>query len=270
MSSVPKRFALHSCAVLAGTGTDAGKTVAVTDCLLGTRVPNLIRFEIEDRSTGSAKIAPEQRIPATDLSKLRRALLDLEDDQNLVCDVGGTEYVSFMNEIAKARSTAKRIDRFIFVMRAVGIKQGDALNSIAELVDMGAEPRKISVIFNFAPFTQGLDRLRANLRKDFEKVFEASEQVGFHICPTPIMRADALYRAVANSKKWTIDGLASAPDFGLQLAELRRAGTVPDSFYEMELVQDNARSFGKPNLDAVWRELLAAAEAEAAAESDVA
>jgi len=115
------------------------------------------------------------------------------------------------------------------VMRAGGIKQLDALESIMELISMGAEPAKVSVLFNFAPYTVGLPNLRATLRAQFGGVFDAADKAGFHVCETPIMAADAMYKTVFGSKKWNIDALASGQDFRLQMKELRKAGQpVPD------------------------------------------
>ena len=244
-------------AVLSGRRMDQGKTSFV-DNVIATRLDNLIRIEIESASTGSAKEGIT-RIPATQLPELRDALLDLDDDQNLVVDVGGSEYGDFMREITQYRSTTAEFDRFVFVMRAGGIKQLDALESIMELISMGAEPAKVSVLFNFAPYTVGLPNLRATLRAQFGGVFDAADKAGFHVCETPIMAADAMYKTVFGSKKWNIDALASGQDFRLQMKELRKAGQpVPDALRALESAQENARSFGKPNLDAVWDEIMTA------------
>lgn len=244
-------------AVLSGRRMDQGKT-SIVDNLIAPRIDNLVRVEIESASTGSSKDGVN-RIPASQLPKLREAILDLDDDQSLVCDVGGAEYGSFMAEITKYASTAAEFHRFLFVMRCGPIKEADALESISELLQMGAKPSQVSVVFNCAPYQVGLDRVRASLREEFRNVFEKAEQAGFHVCETPIVEAIDLYKTVFGSSQWSIDSLASAPNLRDEIKALKRAGQeVPDTLRQLELAQENARSFAKANLDAVWSEIVAA------------
>jgi hypothetical protein len=97
----------------------------------------------------------------------------------------------------------------------------------------------------------------------FPIVFEAAEKFGFQVCDTPIVQADPLYQAVFSSPEWDINSLAAAPSFREQIMELTEADKlVPEKLYLLESAQANAQSFGKPNLDAVWAEILAVKKSE--------
>lgn len=251
-------------AVLSGQRLDQGKT-AIVDNLIAPRLNNLVRIEIESASTGSSK-PNVTRIPATKLPLLRQALLTLDEDDSLVCDVGGSEYSAFMHEVTQYRSTTAEFDRFLFVMRAGGgIKEADAMDSIIELLGMGVAPEKVSVIFNYAPYVVGLPALRENLRAQFGNVFSKAAKAGFHVCATPLINADPLYKIVFHSPTLTIDSLANGADYRAEMKALKKSGKeIPESLYVLESAQENARSFGKANLDAVWSEIMAAsAEVEA-------
>ena len=236
---------------------EQGKSTIV-DNLISTRLENLIRFEVDFESTGSAKPGIT-RITGDQLQTLRRSLHTLGDSQSLVCDIGGTQFSNFMTTLSQFRGTTSEFDRIIFVMRSTGIKEGDALDSIADLIEKGADPSKVSVIFNFEPYTVGLESLRSKLRSRLAKVFESAEKFGFHVCETPIIEAAYLYTNLFNSRDWTVDDLDRAPDFKDQIRELvSKSKDVPEALFELESWQENARSFAKPNLDAVWSEILSA------------
>ena len=249
----------YKLAVVSGSRMDQGKSTIV-DNLIAPRLENLVRFEIESLSTGSQK-AGITKIKGCELQILRRSLLILPDTHNFVCDVGGSEFVNFMAEMLRYKSTAGEFDRILFVMRSTGIKEGDSLASIAELIEMGAHPDKVSVIFNFELFTVGLAEMRRNLRARFAKVFAGADEYGFQVCQTPIVNAELLYKAVFNSPDWTVDGLANAPNFRIKIKELVAGGKeVPEALFVLEALQEQARSFGKANLDAVWAEIMAASQ----------
>jgi hypothetical protein len=248
-------------AVISGLRLDQGKT-SIVDNLVVPRLLNPTRFEIEVASTGSAKPGIT-RIAAAQMSQLREALMDLSPEDSLVVDVGGSQYSEFLVSLSQFRSTSAELTRIVYVMKYGGIKQSDAIGALIKLFEMGVEPQKVSVVFNGAPYLVGLEELRKNLASEFSKVFESSSKFGFHICPTPIVYADALFRTVFHSPDWTIDSLANAPDFRENIRSLKKNGQeVPTALFVLEAAQENARSFGKANLDAVWQEIMSVTQGD--------
>lgn len=249
-------------ALLSGSRMDQGKT-SIADNLFMPYLPNPLRFEVEKSSTGSSK-SGVQRISPNQLAVLREALMNLADDENLVCDVGGSAYADFMEWLSQFRSTTREFNLLIYVIKIGGIKQADALTALAELFEMSAEPSKVSVVFNGAPYTIGLEALRRNLAVEFAEVFACGKELGFHVCTTPIVYADHLYKTVFHSPDWTIDSLANGPDFRSQIRALKRAGEeIPPALLILEAAQENARSFGKANLDAIREEIMSKHQVEA-------
>ena len=253
--------------VLSGLATDAGKTSTV-DNLFAPRVGNLIRVEIEHANKGSAKEGVN-RIRSSQLAALRSQLIDMEEDQNLIVDLGASEYREFMAGIAKFKSTAAEFDRFVLIIKAQ-MKQDTAMKSIAELLDLGIEAEKIVVIFNRAPFDRykTIPEVHAEMRLQFEQVFEAAGQVGFHVVETPILDVEEVYKFCFQSPKWTIDGLASAPSFREEIRAFKKSNPgqpVPANMFAMDLLQEQCRSFVKVNLDLVWKNFMALDHAEVTA-----
>ena len=99
--TITKAPIMFKTVVLSGLATDAGKTSTV-DNLFAPRVANLVRVEIEHANKGSAKQGVT-RIRSSQLAGLRSQLIDMENDQNLIVDLGASEYVG----PAAARTTAR-------------------------------------------------------------------------------------------------------------------------------------------------------------------
>lgn len=250
--------------VLSGLATDAGKTSAV-DNLFAPRIDNLIRVEIEHANKGSAKPGVI-RIRSSQIAGLRSQLLDLDEDQNLIVDLGASEYRDFMAGIAKLKSTTAEFDRFVLIVKAE-MKQDTAMKGIAELLNLGIDPEKIVVIFNRALFNKDtpLPDLHAEMRVQFAQVFEAADKVGFHVVKTPIVDVEDVYKFCFLSPIWTIDGLASAPSFREEVRAFRKANPgqpTPANLHAMDQLQDQCRSFVKLNLDQVWADFMALDRAE--------
>lgn len=242
---------------LSGSRMDQGKT-SLMDNLAAPRIADMIRYEVDRGSTGSSK-KNVLRISPDSLGDLREALMNLNAGESLGCDVGGSVYREFMLWLSQFKSTTREFDLMLYVIKFGGIKQADALDGLTELFELGAEPGKVSVVFNGAPYTLGLQNLRRNLEQEFLEVFECGKEHGFHVCTTPIVSADHLYKTVFHTADWTIDSLSSGPDFRSQIRDLKNAGQeIPKALLVLEAAQENARSFGKQNLDAVWEEIMSA------------
>lgn len=245
-------------AAIVSRDLNVGKTT-LTDCMAAAFLSNLVRVEVEAANTGSAK-AGVIRITPHRIDELLQAMLYLEDDQNLVCDVGGSEYERFFTAIAMNQGIATEFDRFILVMKAGGVvKEDDALDSVRELIGFGVDPAKISVVFNGAAHTyRGIDEAREVLRRQFPLVFKAEAVYGFRICPTPVIQIDALYKAVFKSPDWTVEALAKAPPMWDQMKALIASKTkVPDELSKWAVLQKQSY-LAWANLQAVWNEVLAA------------
>jgi hypothetical protein len=244
-------------AVLSGVNTNVGKTAFVDNCI-ATRLPNLVRLEIEDISTGSRKPGII-KLRGDEIPRLREALSVVKkNNTNLVCDVGGSEYGRFLSELKLAPSTASRFDHFVFLMRS-GIKQSDATGVVEELIRLAVPPEKISVLFGMAPYQPNLRQIQEKLEITFRHVYETAKDLGYHICKTPVVSIPDLYTFLSGEPDLTVDGLVAAKNFDDEVVKLEDEGKdVPIRLSVMAMVQENARTFAKANMDEIWNELSTA------------
>lgn len=81
--------------------------------------------------------------------KVGKNIDDLIMNTDTIFDVGGSNIEGFMNELRSRAGAHQDIDLFLIPVTAEKKKQGDTINIIADLSDLGVPPEKIRTIFNF-------------------------------------------------------------------------------------------------------------------------
>ena len=122
---------------------NVGKTTLVRH-LLAPNLPDhtIIAVEtinIDSHSKGTLTTSGE---------KAGKNIDDLILNTNTIFDVGGSNIEGFMAELRERDGAHQDIDLFLVPVTSEKKKQGDTINIIADLSDLGVAPEKIKTVFN--------------------------------------------------------------------------------------------------------------------------
>jgi hypothetical protein len=161
---------------------NVGKSM-ICDTLLYPRIPNAEKIKIETiNSDGTNDI----NIGAKDIKKLTELIFDKDI---AIIDVGSSNIEMFMANLIKSDDIHEEIDFFFIPTTPKGKQQVDTVATIEALLDLGIEPERIKIIFNFYDPDFPVDKLYSHIfesdifdilkLKDIDNVFTIEESPAF-------------------------------------------------------------------------------------------
>lgn len=129
--------------VVANYSGNVGKTTLVRHLL----APNLPDHTIVAVETINIDGQSKETL-TTSGQKAGKNIDDLILNTNTIFDVGGSNIEGFMAELRERDGAHQDIDLFLIPVTSEKKKQGDTINIIADLVDLGVPPKKIKTVFN--------------------------------------------------------------------------------------------------------------------------
>lgn len=147
-------------AVLNYSGT-VGKTTLVRH-LLSPNLPDHTILAVE--SINIAALAPDTL--TTTGRKSGKILDELNINPSWIFDVGGSNIEGFMTELRLRSGVHQDIDLFVVPVISQKKVQGDTINIIADLADLGIPGEKIKVVFNQVDPADG-----EQLKEDFGMIY---------------------------------------------------------------------------------------------------
>ncbi len=121
---------------------NVGKSM-ICDTLFAPRIPNAEKVKIETINSDGTE---EETISAKNIKKVFE-LIDSKD----VCliDVGASNIEVFMSNLNKLEGSHEEVDYFFIPTTPKPKQQTDTISTIDDLLDLGVEPERIKLIFNF-------------------------------------------------------------------------------------------------------------------------
>lgn len=121
---------------------NVGKSM-ICDNLLRTRIPNSVVIKIETINSDGTL---DQTIAARNIKEVFE-LIDTNDVS--IIDVGASNVETFMSNMIKLDGAHEDIDFFFIPTTPKPKQQIDTIKTYETLLNMGVEPEKIKIIFNF-------------------------------------------------------------------------------------------------------------------------
>lgn len=143
---------------------DQGKSALSTHWLM----PRLFDYSLlRIEETNSSDIADEnEKIVAN--QRIENLFRKIEEYDNVVIDIGSSEYKSFIEKLMQVPDLAEEIDAWIIPVVETSTKAHvDTCQTVAQLIDLGVDPDTIKVVFNRVNES-------TNIKDSFRKIFENS------------------------------------------------------------------------------------------------
>lgn len=227
---------------------NVGKSTIVTH-LLAPRMPGAPVFEFETVNANAAVDGMEiERIKSRHFGQWQEQLIQAD---SAIVDIGSSNAEEFMKRMAQYDGSHEEFDYFIVPVITMRKQQGDTINIIRDLKNMGVPKEKIRVIFNMVDVDQSVE-------DDFAALFGlAKKEKSFVINPKAVIYENEVFPKLKAANKTLKDLLEDPTDWRALLSTLPKEKESEREHCARMISLQRVAKTARRNLDMVYETLFA-------------